>query len=418
MRQFSPSDTSAWNDRYGTGVDGVLTVAADANYDGANAGLSGSYTVNPLVPNPTITIDIVSTFANGDLIMIHQTRGANAGLWELNRVKVGGGTTSLELSYPLENNYLDDSGVNQAQILELKQYTDVTINATRMLSAVAWDGNKGGIAAFVANGVVTVTGSISATAKGFRAGSITYLSGNNSCNSNTGSGEGTVGASAVQTTPRGNGGGAGTNWNGSDPSGSGGGASHGTAGTAGNGYSFGGCTPAGGHAGLTVGTASLTTMNFGGAGGSSGAEPSDLANGNAGGIGGGIVFIAAKTLTTTGSIASNGQNGSNIATSSGGGGGAGGSVLVKGETLTLGSGLITASGGAGGIRASRNTGGTGGQGRIHADHTALTGTTTPTLDSQQSELYSSIYAHEGVFSTVNGALQQEKYKKITEVVSI
>ncbi|HUF53210.1 MAG TPA: hypothetical protein VMR52_05480, partial [Dehalococcoidia bacterium] len=63
----------------------------------------------------------------------------------------------------------------------------------------------------------------------------------------------------------------------------------------------------------------------------------------------------------------------------GGGGGAGGSVLIRGSTVNLGTGLVTALNGSGGAGSgSGHGGGNGGEGRIRAEYSvSFSGTTNP-----------------------------------------
>jgi hypothetical protein len=360
VRQFRSDDTSIWRERYGDGSDGVKTVSSNVDYDGANAGCSGTAAATAL------TLDAASTFVNGDLVLIHQSRGTGVGSWELNKIASGGGTTSLTLAYPLENTYTD-SGASQAQILELKQYSEVNIQSGFTLSAPEWDGNKGGIVAFLCKGTVTVTGNIVASGKGYIGGDAV----------NSGQigfqGEGTVGAATQSTAANGNGAGAGGDFQ--------------NQGGAGGGHAAAGSTNGTAVAGAAVGLAALTTMMFGGAGGGFGSFGGHATQ-KVGGDGGGIALIIGKTITVTGSIVTNGVNGTNIvvgADNVGGGGGAGGSVLLKGQIITLGSSLVTASAGSGAAAGGgAKNGGNAAVGRIHADYSqTLTGTTAPTIDSRQ-----------------------------------
>jgi len=177
-RQFTPLDDLPWNDRYGTYGDGDKHIAADTVYDGANTGLVGAYTPDLTVANPTITVDDPSTFENGDLIIIHQTRGpilltdafANE-RWEFNKIKSGAGTTTFILEYPITLPYQDDgSGApNQAQVLEVKSYGDVLTDSTKIWTPIDWDGNKGGIFFYFAK-TITNNGIHSLDGKGFRGG--------------------------------------------------------------------------------------------------------------------------------------------------------------------------------------------------------------------------------------------------------
>jgi len=344
---------------FGDGSDGALTISSDtteAPIDSACTGTSGTYSLSATN----------ASFATNQIILIHQTRGTGAGTQQRNKiVSYTAGTITLETA-------LNADYVSGAQVRVLPQYTNVTINSAKTYTAKAWNGTVGGILAFLANGTVTVTGTISASGKGFRGGNGT------SSNNRSYSGEGTAGASVSQQVANGNGGGGG----GTNDAGGGGG-SNGTQGEDGQGY----FNTVGGYKGDTSGTADLTTMNFGGAGGG-GAEgnASPYIGGN-GGNGGGIIFISGVTITISGAVVSDGTQGT-IGTSPGtdtvpGGSGAGGSILLKAQTATLGTGLITASGAARLVGGSGEPyhGGAGGNGRVHLDYyTSYTGTTTPTLD--------------------------------------
>lgn len=334
---------------FGGGGDGALTISSnttEAPIDSACTGTSGTY---------SLTATNVS-FATDQIILIHQTQGTGAGTWQRNKiVSYSAGTITLDVA-------LNFSYSTGAQVRVMKQYTNITINNGFTWSAKAWDGTVGGILANLANGTGTVTGSISASAKGFAGG---QNENNPAYQGNSHTGNGTRSNAA-----NGSAGGGGT---GSDGAG-GGGAGHSSAGS--NGTVRGGGVA--GIGGGISGTADLTTMQLGsGGGGGTGVEGGD------GGTGGGIVFLSIATLTVTGSIVCNGSvGGSGTGAGSGGGGGAGGSILLKAQAVTLGTGLITASGGSGGSGGSgADNGGAASAGRIHLDYyTSYTGTTNPTLD--------------------------------------
>ena len=91
-----------------------------------------------------------------------------------------------------------------------------------------------------------------------------------------------------------------------------------------------------------------------GSGGSAGGAMTD-----AGGDGGGILFVQAATIDLDGTIAADGDDGLGQ-----GGGGAGGTVDIRCGTLT-GSGFVTANGGAGG--GDESGGGGGGRVAVEAD---------------------------------------------------
>lgn len=335
---------------FGSGSDGALTISADTTdtpIDSACSGSSGS----------TSLTATNASFAAGQYILIIQMRGTGAGTHQRTKISsYTAGTITTEDSLVMSYN---STGANKAQVIVIKQYTNVTVNSGKTWTAKAWDGTVGGILTFMATGTVTVTGTISANAKG-------HLGGTGGDASHGYSGEGTAGASAVDTVDTDGSGGGGA----FGSTGAGGG--NGTAGTNGGGVSV----TIGGDA---VGNAALTTMLPGGGGGTG---SSDQGAGN-GGDGGGIIYIAGATVTITGAVTSNGENGATGGGGRGGGGGAGGSVLIKAQTATLGSSLITASAGSGGS-GSEGNGVAGGVGRIHLDYlTSYTGTTSPALDVTQ-----------------------------------
>lgn len=337
---------------FGDDGDGSLTISSnttDAPIDSACTGTAASYALS--ATNASFVVD--------QKILIHQTQGTNAGKWERNEIaSYTAGTITTKTA--LTNTY--STG---AQVIVLKEYTNVTVNSGVTWTAKAWNGTVGGILGFIYSGTLSGSGIITASGKGFRGGGILGIE----------QGEGTAGQGGSSRLPNGNGGGAGVDYQNA----SAGGGSNGTAGTAGGGDG----QPNNGLGGELSGTADLTTMTFGGGGGHArvgGGHAPDP--GSDGGTGGGIIFITGVTHSFTGTITSAGLNGS-TRWETGGGGGAGGSILIKSQIATLGSLLITASGGSGGVGTS-SSGGAGGLGRIHLDYyTSYTGTTTPTLDAIQ-----------------------------------
>ena len=117
-------------------------------------------------------------------------------------------------------------------------------------------------------------------------------------------------------------------------------------------------------------------------------------NGGTGGDGGGVVYIAADSVTVSGTMAANGNTGGNGVNNGswgggGGGGGAGGSVKIVGNTLALGATKVTATAGSGGAGgASGNVGGAGGVGRIAASYaTSISGNTSPVFETASTPSY-------------------------------
>lgn len=376
--QFRSDDSQRWWLGFGDGSDGDYSSAGnatDAPIDSSCSGTEGSTSLSATN----------ASFVAGKPVLIHQTRGTNAGNWELNQIDsyVAG---TITLKKPLINTYTD-SGASQAQVIQLKQYNNFTQNSGHTLTAKAWDGNVGGIIAFLAKGTVSGNGSINingltgSKAQGFTTaaggGGIGFRGGRGRA-SNSGTvvdycGEGTAGASTTKQAKNGSGGGAG-NASGQPLSASGGGGGNGTAGT--NGYQSG---VTGGYGGDTAGVAGLTSMVFGGGGG--GGAGYDNNGGSyyigGGGGGGGIFLCIGNIVDVSGlTINLNGGNKGDGTYAQDGGGGSGGSCLIKAKTATLGTNKITAIGG------STGDNGAGGVGRIHLDYSvSYTGTTSPTLDA-------------------------------------
>lgn len=358
---------------FGDGSDGALTISVNTTDTPIDSVCSGT------ISTTTLTATNAS-FAAGQIILIHQTRGTGAGTWMRNKIaSYTAGTITLET--PLNATY--STG---AQVLVMKQYTNVTVNAGVTWTAKKWDkaNLKGGILAYIASGTTTINGTISANGLDFHTTvGVGYLGGNggiNATNQRQGQqGEGTAGADGTHSSSANGNGGGGGGASADSGNGGGGGGGNGATGSTGSG--------AGGTGGAATGTTDLTTMNMGGGGGGGG--NAGTSSGGNGGNGAGIVFITsvdivmdpAGAITANGYIGQDGTGGN----ASGGGGGAGGSILLKAQTATLGSSTVTASGGAGGAASgSGYAGGNGAAGRIHLDYlTSYTGTTTPTLDATQ-----------------------------------
>jgi len=345
---------------------------ADGDYNSSTIPTMTYRSCSGSASSTTLTLTSAG-FSNGDLILIHQTRGTGAGQWEINYIVSGGGTTSLTLLQPLQYTYTD-SGASQAQAVKIPQYTNVTVPSGATWTLPAWNGDTGGILVLAARGTLTVSGTITGSGKGFVGGDqdIQNYGGNNLSRT----GESNLGDKIHQQAGYGIAGGAGyaTSSNGADYGGGGGGG-YGTAGS--NAGSGGG--PGGG--GGTAGSADLTSLFFGGGGG---AGASYIVQGQMGGSGGGVVIFFAKSLSITGAISVNGNNGTvsvQGGTSNGGGGGAGGSVLIVSSIATLSSSVITATGGSG---VGSPSGGNGGVGRIALHYSSTySGSTNPTLYANQ-----------------------------------
>lgn len=358
QRQWRSDDTDPWLEGFGNGSDGdTYAVPANEGCSGTDVGTS-------------VTLAAAGDFSDGDLVIIHQTRGSNYGHWELNKIVSGGGGTSLTMKYALTMTYTD-SGASQAQMIELNQYSSFNPGS---VTAPLWNHSDGGIIAFLCSGVATIDGALSANGRGL-VGNTRNTRGNNLTFYQ---GESGTGAGAISNSANGMAGGGASTDAGNQASGGGGGG-HKNSGSAGQVRNS-----SAGAGGGTGGTASLVTMVFGGGGGEGGAQDESATNSVAGARSGGIIFIAAKNIILTGTISVNGANGANVLNfRAGSGGGAGGSILLKAQTAVLGSGLGTSAAGTGGTGGDglRGNGGNGSVGRIHLDYSSsYTGTTTPTLD--------------------------------------
>jgi hypothetical protein len=352
---------------FGDGSDGALTISADttdAPIDSACTGTIATYAL-------TATN---ASFAANQKVLIIQMQGTNAGQYEFNTIQsYTAGTITVQNA--LKTNYLG-SGVNKAQVLVMKQYSAVTVNSGKTWTAKAWNGTVGGILTYYCNGTTTVTGSISAKSKGFRAGG-SRDSGTGQPASFATVGENPTGTQPAQKESVNGGGGAGTYGNTGNLGGGGGG--YGTDGTDGG----HGSSPSDiyvGLKGIAFGFSDLSGLFLGTGGGGytyGGKPPID------GTPGGGIIMPITNDLIVTGSINASANNIDFNSGQTAGGNGSGGSIRIRCLTATLGTDLVTA---VGGINVNLNQysiqGGLGGAGIIRVEYlTTLTGTTTPTMSS-------------------------------------
>lgn len=375
-------DITTVSNFFGDGRDGALVISTNttnAPVDANFSGTSGAYTMTLTNAHASF-----ASVAEGDKILAWQVTGTNAGIKQLvNVVSYSGGV--LTVDEPLSISY-STSGTSVAYAMVMPQYTNVTVNSGITYTAKAWDGAKGGVLGYYANGTVTITGTQTATGKGFRGGNNGRTSGANKAGQQ---GENYLLTQSYSTSRSGNGGGGGgvqTNEYGGI---GGAGAQETNAATSDTRHRYPGGA-AGGQGGLAVGDANIGTMFFGGGGGGGGVGDSLGTNGyGTGGNGGGINLIFGATVVVTGSVVSNGSaaNGSYDGDQGPGGPGGGGVNHFISQTATLGSGLITSNGGTittlsegGGVYSYSDNS----DGRNALDYSSsFTGTTTPTLVSNQ-----------------------------------
>lgn len=272
----------------GSGADGAVTIVGPTNgpqnpyfTDNTRTYLTAAAAAGAT----TLTVASSSGFAANNVVLVISMLGSTAGIYEFRTVSSIPSGTSIALSAALTNAYpIYSAGASVTQVLRVPQFTTVTLNSGGFMSARAFNGQTGGVVAFLASSGVTInynatySGRISAVGKGYQAG------GTNAAGS--GPGGGGVGIGGSNTSP------------GSGPV--------------------------------------RLIMGSGGGGGSAGA----------GGVGGGIIlFKTAGTLTVDGFILADGGA---APASTNGGGGSGGTLAISADTITRTStcGTVTASGGA------------------------------------------------------------------------
>ena len=340
------------------------------------------------------------------------------------------------------------ANTQKVMLQRVPNYTDVTVNASMNFYPSDFDDSKGGVMFFRSTGTVTINGNITSEGTGYAGGITTESSGSPGsggeafCMDGVAGGVGgTYGEDGTAGTCGGGGGGgisdsdAASGGAGSasfgGAGGGGGSAADGTAsgytaggGGGGGGYATGGkgglsSTPVrpylgedggintsgdggdaishsatasragGGGGGGTYGDNDngLTNLYFGSGGGSGGSGEGMI--GEAGGAGGGILYIAANSITVSGTLSAKGDNGTEYVGGGynyggGGGGGAGGSIKLLGNSINVGSSNTTSIGGS---TATENVG-NGGLGKIavyYAD--TLSGTTSPLATEAEVPYY-------------------------------
>ncbi len=368
------------------GSAGNVTISVSATETVIDANCNGTSGTNQLTLS-----NITGSFAIGQKVYIHQTRGAGAGqVQETEIVGIAGSVLTLADNLTFSPQHSATAAVaEKAQVRVIPRYADFTINSGINYSVKPWDGLKGGIMRFSVNGTFTRTGNIIGTGKGFRGGLGVRQA-------QSWNGESSNGASTQTTSANGTGGGGGKAvvWTGPSQFGHGGGAGGAYASNTSSGFGYG-LNGDGGQGATATGAADLTTISLGNGGGGSGCDRSSGGVISDGGDGGAIIDIAAANMTGNGTIANNGESTASVnASDESGTAGAGsaGSTRIRTQVAALGSGVITATGGVAGLvngsanGAGSGKGSDGSDGRIALTYyTSFTGTTTPTLYSAQDD---------------------------------
>ncbi|MFA6081342.1 MAG: hypothetical protein WC741_02955 [Patescibacteria group bacterium] len=433
---FSSVNTDCWDGHasynydceplaFGDGRDGQDLAYTDADYA---PGITTSTASTSAGSGSIVTTSNISGLSQGDIVLIANLQrvsgtSANVGKYEFKLVNsVNTGTKTITFFTNLSYTY--DGTTQKIIVQKIPQYTNITVSGT--ITPLAWDGTSGGIFAIKATGTVSVPNGTSIDASGIgyqgapqpavaAAGdggeslcSVTGGGAGNAASANGSPGScggggggasklgGTTGGSGSATSGGAGGGGGRATTTTTQLNGSGGGGGYGAlGGGAGNAGSNGGTNASGdggggaipsaaigggGGGGGTYGLADLSKLFFGSGGGAGGSLGS-VFKGGAGGYGGGIIYISATTVTNSGTIKSNGTTGgssttSGTSTTGAGGGGAGGSIYILGNSVSLGTTIVTASAGSKGTGG--NAAGNGGVGRIAVGGPSITGTTSPT----------------------------------------
>ncbi len=365
----------------GLGTDGPWTVSGTETMSDwtllAAAASSG---------DTTLSVDDGSLFASGDEVLVLSQQGTDAGTHQFVFVaSVSSNTLSIEP--PLEDSY---GGSSVVLVQRVPHHTTVTVPASATIAANDWGGSGGGVIAFRATDAVTIAGTVSADGTGFEGGDGVY---GNSGQCYQGESYGGSGASGTTSA---NGGGGGCYPQRGDNGDSGAGGGYGSSGSAGTNYSGSSVT----SGGSTYGSTALSDwfLGSGGGGGSPDSEGDGVPTSNYagdGGDGGGLIALfSATSITVSGALTCDGEDGDDAHSYEGevggGGAGSGGTIWLTAPSLAL-SGTITASGGSGGASAWHGSGtygsaygGDGGDGRVRLEYTSLSGSTSPSAGSTGS----------------------------------
>ena len=381
----------------GDGRDGPLNVAAGELVVNSYALLSQAVAVGGTVLQLDAVDPLDAPFAPGDVVLLHRTTGFgqsptelatrteitfdntdDVGRYALARLASVNGTT-LTLTQGLAQPFAASDGSGVTQVVRVPQYTTVNVSAAGRLTAKPWDGETGGILAFLSAEGVTNNGRMDADGRGYRGG---LTLGNSSgsgpsgqCGGTRDDAGGLVAEPAVagsvseaeyamkgesialvfgaENRGRGaaaSGGGGGICHN----SGGGGGGHGGIGGVGGNTWRNDGSRPVGGLGGARL-VYPTSERAFLGGGGGAGQQNDDV--GTDGAPGGGWVLIRADSYSGAGVISADGASAEAAGNDGAGGGGAGGLVTALFPTLFFTE--VSCGGGPGAVHFSAR-GGDGG----------------------------------------------------------
>lgn len=368
----------------GFGYDGSLVVTGTTYVDSVKSPVSANVT------SGASFIPLASTagFLPGHEVLVFTAQGSSPSVGSYNFYtiqNVSPSGVSILGQLPAALDITNDRNFVQ----QVPNYSEVTVQSGGVLTASPWNGATGGVVAFRVRGELDVNtgGAILADGLGFRGGSSASVPSNGAAvpgfqgESYNGLGAQGVNVAGVAARNFGAGGAGLADSTGGDVGGGGGGGSYGDSPLGVSAASVFGTTTTleGGQAGEAYGVSDLSKIFFGSGGGSGGADSdSGLSTSGTGGTGGGVIFIAANTMTLDGTLQSKGINGGNgigaIGTdeTGGGGGGSGGSIylaLLNPTPFQSLDPLLITPGGLGGADTTGSfalEGGAGGVGRYYA----------------------------------------------------
>lgn len=359
---------------FGTGRDGAFTAAAASTVINAASEIT---TVNTTSGSTTITVASAAGFQVNDLVLVIQMQGGSGNFPKEFTTITSIVGNNLTVSPALLNAY-SSNGFNQpnttpanvraSQVIRVPQYTDVTVNAGASIEpASAWNGNTGGVVVFRASGTVTINGSINVRGMGFRPGTSSLTLSTTSPQGESRRGLG------VPSVVENNGAGSGATNVAACSVANGGVAAHASAVT---GTGIGGfcCGSTGSSPGTPTGVASLSDFAFGPGGGGSAWAACNGAGIPFPGAGGGIIIIDANSIVVNsgGSVNAGGADGVINAGVDYGAAGAGGSIYLRGNSVSIGTSLVTTTGGS-----SPDISSIAGSGPIRIDSRTLSGSSSP-----------------------------------------
>jgi excisionase family DNA binding protein len=372
-------DTTKTGLDVGDGSDGAVTYSSDTTVNDDSQTYYGLEAVSSTGASGQATIGVASTtnLAAGDEVLVIQIQGAGAGNYEFRDIASVVADTSVTFTENLSYTFIEDA-TSAAQLVEVPQFTNVSVTSSAFISPPSWNGSTGGIMVMRVSGTFlcdTTDDCIVADGDGFRGGASSEAG-------DAQQGEGVGGQSNTNIR----------NWN--SPGGGGRAATGGGGGGGSNTRVGSGGTIAGGGTAGQNGRA-IAPLNYTklylGAGGGGGGDDSDIAgtDGGAGGDGGGIAFISGSQMIIADSdvdgLHSNGENGNIDGAPTndggGGGGGAGGILIFRFDNWAnmdgLDDNMVEADNGtAGAASGAGGAGGGGGDGFGLVEARTFTGSPT------------------------------------------